>query len=678
MNFFKTTKFLIPTAALTLIGTLLRIPEVYHPISDELASMLLFHFPTSWESLLFNYSDLNQRALNILLAKLSMGIFGENEFALRLPALLSGIIALPLAYRVGVLINGSKVGAWIGALILTFSLYHVSFIRDYRGYSLTVFLSLIIIFIIYKLLNRKNFTLWGIIFFLVGFGMILTLPTNVHFLAGVGIFYIIVILSDRKNEPYSSGSFVKLTWPFILLFGFICGYFLYILEGIKFAISEQLEYRKIVGQVQDVDVSFNFERVTDVFTSLILPWNSWLYIFLIIGLVRLYKTKGFILFVSLIVLPIVMTILTGLMGPPRVYIYWLPFIMLLVGFGIAEFLTWVKFRFSNTLAYGTGIIILTIIVFYSLGTYTHHLSKGYSLATDGMARDRIFILPPKLGSSSFGWGTTFEEAKAAKTYIDNYSSRNDLIIVPYFDKVLRYYLDETIAHNMLNILQEGQLNKIMFLGSSKMPPYEIPHMEAKGSIEILKNHSFKVIENFGNLRLYDLDFSIKKLVPSNHDRDYENHLDLRQGNKTQIDHVKQPRIAGKEALMVRQSGNQGTAISRQIKMIENKKEGSFILVNFATDYDHHSEAGLLFPKNNLPIGDNYWNSLNGVFISRESKFDWERVDPYRNYSTQSDLLRGKGTEFAWQIKFVISPITGEKIFFLARFVGLFSVSACHV
>ena len=39
MCFFKTTKFLIPTAVLTLIGTLLRTPEVYHPISDELARL---------------------------------------------------------------------------------------------------------------------------------------------------------------------------------------------------------------------------------------------------------------------------------------------------------------------------------------------------------------------------------------------------------------------------------------------------------------------------------------------------------------------------------------------------------------------------------------------------------------------------------------------------------------
>ena len=67
--------------------------------------------------------------------------------------------------------------------------------------------------------------------------------------------------------------------------------------------------------------------------------------------------------------------------------------------------------------------------------------------------------------------------------------------------------------------------------------------------------------------------------------------------------------------MVRQSGKQGKFMSRQFKMTENKKEGTFILVNFATGYGHLSESQFLFPKGKTPKGDNYWNSLNGVFIS---------------------------------------------------------------
>ena len=54
-------------------------------------------------------------------------------------------------------------------------------------------------------------------------------------------------------------------------------------------------------------------------------------------------------------------------------------------------------------------------------------------------------------------------------------------------------------------------------------------------------------------------------------------------------------------------------------MITNKKKGTFILVNFATGLGHLSETQLLFPKGKVPIGDNYWNSFNGIFLSKKSK-----------------------------------------------------------
>ena len=118
--------------------------------------------------MLLNYVDTDQKTLSILLAKLSTRLFGEHEFALRLPALLTGILALPLAYQVGVLVTGSRVGAWIGTLILTFSFPHLLHVRVAKGYSLTVFLALAMVFIVYKLLDKNYFKLWGALFFLTG------------------------------------------------------------------------------------------------------------------------------------------------------------------------------------------------------------------------------------------------------------------------------------------------------------------------------------------------------------------------------------------------------------------------------------------------------------------------------------------------------------------------------
>ena len=81
-------------------------------------------------------------------------------------------------------------------------------------------------------------------------------------------------------------------------------------------------------------------------------------------------------------------------------------------------------------------------------------------------------------------------------------------------------------------------------------------------------------------------------------------------------------------------------MSKNFKMIENNKKGSFILVNFATGYGHRSEAQLMFPKGEGPTEDNYWNSLNGIFFSRELKLNWIRTDPYKP-SCPTRLLYGR-------------------------------------
>ena len=606
------------------------------PLTSDLAAAFLKHFQTSWDSLLLNFRDADQRTSFILLSKIAMGIFGENEFALRLPALLSGIFALPLAYKVGVLTTASRTGALIGTLILTFSFTHLDFIRDARGYSLTVILALAMVLITYKLLEKKNFNLWAILFLLTGLGMILIVPTNIHFLVGIGVFYIITILQDHR-KPYIFGDLIKLIWPFILLFGVICGYFLYILEDLKRAIATEKNFGKFFGI--DPEMGFSLSRFTDIFLTLISPWHTWLYMFLFYGLICLYKTRGFVLFVSLIISPIILILLSGLLGPPRVYIYWLPFFLILIGFGMGELLIYAKSKFSSFLAYYIATIILAVIIFYPLASHS----------------DRFFQWPPNQEV------TTLKDAKTAIAYIKKNTSRHDLIIVPFSDRVLRYYTGEDIALKMLSIIQEGHLNNIFFLGPSEMPPYKIPDIGVKLDTPLLKNHTFNVIQSFGNLRLYKLTFSIKKLFPFDGDRDHENHLNLKHNKTTQIDHVKQPKIAGNESLLVRQNANHGNLISRQFKITENNKEGTFILVNYATGYGHHSEAQFVVPGRKPPVGGNYWNSLNGVFVLRNSKFNWKRTDPFRNFAVEPDVYKEKGVEFVWQIKFMIFPIPKGKI-----------------
>ena len=638
--FPNTSKLFISIIILILVGAFLRIPEMGRPIDGDLAGMLFMHFPTSWDSLLLNYRDSNQRTLYIFLAKLCVAIFGDNEFSLRLPEVLAGIFALPLAYRIGVLITNSMFGAWIGSLLLVFSSPHLHQAQMAKGYSLTVFLALLLVYIVYKLLEGKSLKIWGILFFLTGLGMILEVPSNIHFLTGIGVFYAFVIFKKYKNFNYTFNDLIKLMWPFILLFTVIVGYFLYILTDLKRAIAgNKIWYEKI----NHMEVHFSFERLVDIFTIFASPWGNWLYIFLLFGLVRLYKIRAFTLFFSLIFVPIIITLISGVMGPARIYIYWLPFILLLIGFGIAEFLIWIQARFSNLLAYSIGTIILTIIIFHPIKIYSENLLP----------------IPSKKG-------TTFKDAKAAKAFIEKNTSKYDLIVVPYFDLVLRYYVEKIIAQKMLNITQDGKLKKILYLGPSETPPHSFPNVGGESAINLMENHPFKHIQSFGNLSIYDLGLSIKKLSPSNWTGDHENNTQFKYNKAIKVENIDQPKIAGSKALKITKPFSTREVIlrSKAASSFNVLKNGSYILLTYARGYKELSQSALLLPKNKNPSGIIFLNIFSGVFDSQNSNFAWKRIDPYRNFVIQPSNSKKDKVDFTWELIFNIFPVPKGKLEFL--------------
>ena len=65
---------------------------------------------------------------------------------------------------------------------------------------------------------------------------------------------------------------------------------------------------------------------------------------------------------------------------------------------------------------------------------------------------------------------------------------------------------------MLNIIQNGRLGKIIFLGPFTIPPHEFPDVGMPiSNTHFLKNLPFKMIKAFGGLRLYDLGLNIIKM-----------------------------------------------------------------------------------------------------------------------------------------------------------------------
>ncbi len=88
------------------------------------------------------YGSMNQHLLYSVLAHVSVGLFGESGWALRLPAAMLGLATIPALYYAARAITSER-EALLAAAFLTFSYHHIWFSQDARGYSAMVFFSLL-------------------------------------------------------------------------------------------------------------------------------------------------------------------------------------------------------------------------------------------------------------------------------------------------------------------------------------------------------------------------------------------------------------------------------------------------------------------------------------------------------------------------------------------------------
>jgi mannosyltransferase len=77
----------------------------------------------------------NYPPLHNLLLALSMAVFGDAEWALRLPSAIMGILNVVATYWVGTLLSGRKVGL-LAAFLLALSSFHIWYSQETRMYAL--------------------------------------------------------------------------------------------------------------------------------------------------------------------------------------------------------------------------------------------------------------------------------------------------------------------------------------------------------------------------------------------------------------------------------------------------------------------------------------------------------------------------------------------------------------
>jgi len=105
------------------------------------------------------YASENQHFLYTLGAHAAFQMFGENAFALRLPAVIFGVLSIWAVYLLGRTLSGAR-EALLTAALLTFSYHHIWFSQNARGYTGLLFWTIFSSWLLVLGLRRGHTRAW--------------------------------------------------------------------------------------------------------------------------------------------------------------------------------------------------------------------------------------------------------------------------------------------------------------------------------------------------------------------------------------------------------------------------------------------------------------------------------------------------------------------------------------
>jgi 4-amino-4-deoxy-L-arabinose transferase-like glycosyltransferase len=620
--------------ALFFLAIFLRLPTLgsvlFH--GDE-ATTFLMHFGSSWKSLFLSYLGPNQHTLFSVLSNFVIKMFGVSEITFRLTSVIAGSLAAPLTFLVGKRLTGSKTVGWISGILMAFSASNIFWSQLGRGYALTICLSLAVVFFALKIEDDLPDWSWrwrcGLI--LSGLAIVLTLPSNVYFLLGCAVAFLICFnTAANKSTTYlkdKSKTFV----PWAILFLLVGIYFLLNLPDLQRGVKIYREYARLLeGQT---NLAFTLERIMQIFANLISPWGLWVYLLFFIGWGALKRDRILQLF-FILTIPIVFAWSAEILGPPRSYVFWSPFILILMANGI-----------------------LTLVRVLSGWPALLHLKKpAVALVVAGLLwspiNNLIDYYPSRLGKTF----SSIDEAKRVSEYISKKTTPHQMVVFPFDDRVLRFFIEEQVAKKMARIFTEENLDGLLFIGHKNIPPKNIP-LVGLVKASPLSNDSFALMHEIGDLRIYKLDVQTVPLFATGSAPDVRSRFPLEKYSSLGATTMPSPWTEDREMLVIQKKGETDFIFrSPQSKFLESEGKQGYLLSVFGRKLDQESIAGILRSGEGKEKSMIFLNYLSGISQKKEGLLDWFPVHPYYHFRPAPDNL-----ESFWRIEFSIMALNnGEQ------------------
>ncbi|MBA3633571.1 MAG: glycosyltransferase family 39 protein [Acidobacteria bacterium] len=367
-NDFGTTSFWLITA-ITVLALVLRLFRLDSELWLDEITPIFFYSPMPTLHVLTGFASANNHLLNTLLMKLAIAFFGEQEWAVRLPAAIFGVATIPVFYWLSRLILTQR-SSICATLLLAVSYHHIFYSQNSRGYTMQMFFTILASWLFLKGLQKDCLKIWILYVAAMFFNMATILNSSfviaAHLLVGAAA---LVIIKQRGDSP------VPLLYRLIAVFGIIT---LLVFQLYATFIPQAYIYTQQIYSIPGNGFSpFSMEFATEMIrgisagfgTSLIFLVFPFAAIVAAVGLVASLKRNWAL--TALLVLPFILTfaylLINRLNIAPRFLLLVFPFAILVMIQGIDSVFQLIADKVSqkpNTLAakLATAMVLLGCVV----------------------------------------------------------------------------------------------------------------------------------------------------------------------------------------------------------------------------------------------------------------------------------------------------------------------------
>jgi hypothetical protein len=142
-----------------LAGLAARLAFITVPMRYDEAYSFLVYASGSASHIVSNYGDPNNHVFHNLLVHAAWKVFGSAEWALRLPALLAGVLVVPAAYVAGRRLYGKEAGL-LAAAFMASSSPLIEYSCNARGYTIICLLGLVLLALASRLIEFDAPVAW--------------------------------------------------------------------------------------------------------------------------------------------------------------------------------------------------------------------------------------------------------------------------------------------------------------------------------------------------------------------------------------------------------------------------------------------------------------------------------------------------------------------------------------